>query len=180
MVTIAALVGSSRKGSFNVSLFETLKTLAPEGVTFVRPDLDVLPLYNADIEKEGLPPSVVTLKEIIKNADGVIFITPEYNRSLPPLLTNALAWASRPDNDNAWKGKIVASMGATNGSLGTAPGQQHLKQMLAYLDTMIMGQPEFYLGTVKEKIGADGLIADEKTRERIVRFLNAFLVRIKK
>ncbi len=178
MTTIAVLVGSSRKGSFNVSLFETLKTLAPQDVSFVKADLDALPMYNADVEKAGLPESVQKLKTVITRADGVLIITPEYNRSVPPLVTNALAWGSRPDGGSAWKGKIVATMGATNGSLGTSPGQQHLKQMLVYLDTTIMGQPEFYLGTVKEKIGADGLIADEKTRERIVKFLTAFLKKI--
>src|SRR3989344_1315632 len=165
MHSVVVLVGSSRRGSFNVALFETMKALAPD-MAFVRPDLDALPMYNRDLEDSAFPESAKVLKETIQKADGVLFITPEYNRTIPPLLTNAIAWGTRPEGSNSFKGKAGATMGATNGSIGTAPGQQHLKQILVYLDTAVMGQPEFYLSAVKGKIGTDGLIVDEKTRAR--------------
>ena len=179
MVTITVLVGSTRKGSVNEALFETMKAFAPEGVEFLKPDLDSLPMYNGDMEKEAFPESAKVLKDAMRKSAGVILITPEYNRSTTPLLKNAIDWASRPYGDSAWEGKPVATMGATGGTIGTSAAQQHLKQILAYLNTKIMGQPEFYLSGVTKKIGPDGLISDEDTRNYITTFIEAFLVHSK-
>ncbi|MEK7613424.1 MAG: NADPH-dependent FMN reductase [Patescibacteria group bacterium] len=174
MKTVAVLVGSLRKESFNRSLFEAFKKYAPADLHFQEVSL-TMPLYNADVEERGIPEEVQRAKEIIDRADGVLIVTPEYNRSLPGVLKNAIDWTSRPGGKSSWKGKRVAGAGATNGSLGTAPAQQHLRSILVYLDTRVMGQPEFYLSGVKEKIDTDGTVRDVPTKERVEKFLASFL-----
>jgi chromate reductase len=131
-------------------------------------------------EENPMPIASAKLKSAIDDADGVLIITPEYNRSVPGVLKNAIDWASRPDGGSSWEGKPVAVMGATNGRLGTAAAQMHLKGMLVYLNTRPLGQPEFYQGQIKALLSEDGTnIADEPTRERIAKYLKAFKVHVK-
>lgn len=173
MRTIAAVVGSLRSDSYNRRLFEAFKKYTSSEISFVEVPID-FPLYNADVEAQGIPESVRASKKIIETADGILIITPEYNRSVPGVLKNAIDWMSRPDGESSWKGKRVATAGTTTGSLGTAPAQQHLRAMLVYLDTHIMGQPEFYLPFGPDKLAPDGTIEDEKTRARVEKFIAAF------
>lgn len=173
MKTIAVLVGSLRKDSYNRMLYEAFKKYAPNNIAFREVPIE-FPLYNADVEALGIPDAVRQSKDIVEASDGVLIITPEYNRSVPGVLKNAIDWLSRPDGGSSWKGKKVASAGTTTGSLGTAPAQQHLRSILVYLDTHIMGQPEFYLPFGPDKLSPDGTVADDKTRARVEKFLAAF------
>jgi chromate reductase len=126
----------------------------------------------------AFPPAATVLKDRIKAADGVIIVTPEYNRSIPGPLKNFMDWTSRPYGDSAWKGKHVYVAGATGGLVGTALAQAALRQVLLYLDARVLGQPEFYLTGAGEKFGPDGALADEATRTHIDAALAAFITRI--
>jgi chromate reductase, NAD(P)H dehydrogenase (quinone) len=145
---IAIIVGSLRKDSFNRKLASAVKRLAPPELTFNEVGIDDLPLYNQDDEPDRAD-SVVRLKSDIRAADGLLFVTPEYNRSIPGVLKNAIDHASRPPSENEWAGKPAGIMGASTGALGTALCQQHLRNVLAYLDVPVLCQPEAYL-RVKE------------------------------
>lgn len=175
---IVCTIGSLRRKSFNRALFNTVREVAPDGVSIREVSISALPLYNADIETP-LPDSVAAFKSGIESADGVIIITPEYNRSVPGVLKNAIDWASRPSKQSSWFQKPVCTMGVTNGSLGTSAAQMHLKGVLAHLGTRQMGQPEFLLGRVQNLLSKDGAyIADEETRERVRTFLESFTMHI--
>lgn len=177
-MNIACVIGSLREKSFNRALFNTLVAVAPKGVAVREAPIGDLPLYNADNE-DPLPEPVQIFKKAIEDADGVIIITPEYNRSMPGVLKNALDWASRPDGASSWKGKAITVMGATPGSLGTAAAQMHLKGILVYLGTRPMGQPEFYFGKAHEYLDdAARTIKDTAMRERVKKFLDAFIIHV--
>lgn len=171
---IVCVVGSLRKQSFNRVLYNTLVSFAPPSISIEEAAIGDVPLFNAD-DETNVPESVLKLKTALEEADGIIIITPEYNRSVPGVLKNAIDWASRPGGMNSWKGKPVAIMGATPGSVGTSAAQAHLRGVLVHLSTKLMGQPEFMLNHVQDKLSEDRtVIADEETRARIVRFLEAF------
>jgi chromate reductase len=136
-------------------------------------DIATLPLFNQDMETQ-LPAEVTTLKESIKNADGIIFVTPEHNRSIPAVLKNALDWASRPYGTNAWTGKPTITMGVTPGGLGASQAQAHLRQIIAYLDMRLMGQPEVYISSIGDKLSDDGSIKDEALRTHLTGALATF------
>lgn len=141
---IAVLVGSLREDSFNAKLAEALESLAPGDVSFDRQRIDDLPLYNQDDDKDP-PAPAKRLKQAIRDADGVLFVTPEYNRSVPGVLKNAIDHASRPYGDSAFAGKPAGVIGVSVGAIGTACAQQHLRTILAYLDMPTFGQPEAFL-----------------------------------
>ena len=169
---ILTIVGSLRQGSYNRRLATALAGLAPEGLRFSDARLDDLPLYNQD--EDGDPPAAaVRLKAEIAAADGVLFATPEYNRSLPGVLKNALDHASRPYGKSAWAGKPAGIVGASIGQIGTAVAQSHLRGILGYLDMPTLGQPEVYLKVDDAFFDADGGIAREDTR----RFLSGWMAR---
>lgn len=159
MVTIAVFVGSLRRSSVNLRLARELEALLPDGVAFRFADLD-LPLYNFDLEAD-YPPAARALKDLVENADGVLFVTPEYNRSFPGVLKNAIDWASRPSKHNSFNGKPVAIAGAS-GALGTTQAQVHLRNVLLYLNTRLMGQPEMYVD-VQRVHNEEGALTDEAT-----------------
>ncbi|GAB6193510.1 NADPH-dependent FMN reductase [Desulfocastanea catecholica] len=141
---IAVIVGSLRKDSFNRSLASAVIKLAPAEFTFKQLEIGDLPLYNQD--DDGNPSdSVKRLKSDIHAAKGLLFVTPEYNRSLPGVLKNALDHASRPYGQNAWAGKPAGVLGVSVGTIGTAIAQQHLRTVLAYLDVPTLGQPEAFI-----------------------------------
>jgi len=142
--TIAVVVGSLRKESFNRQLANALAKLAPQEFTFNLVDIGRLPLYNQD-DDANPSQEVFQFKQTIKAADGLLFVTPEYNRSIPGVLKNALDQASRPYGQSVWGGKPGAVVGMTIGPSGTAMAQQHLRNVLAYLDVATMGQPEVFL-----------------------------------
>ena len=142
-IRIAVIVGSLRKDSFNRKLAEALPGLA-SGVEFTQLSIADLPAYNQD--DDGTPAeSVKRLKGEIAAATGLVFITPEYNRSMPGVLKNAIDHASRPYGQNAWKGKPAGVLGVSIGAAGTAMAQQHLRNVLAYLDVPTLGQPEVFI-----------------------------------
>lgn len=141
---IALIVGSLRRESINRKFAEALVRLAPAEFSFKHVEIGDLPLYNQD--EEGNPPdSVKRLKDEIKSASGVLFVTPEYNRSIPGVLKNAIDHASRPYGQSAWAGKPAGVIGVSPGAIGTAMAQQHLRNMLAYLDMPTLGQPEAFV-----------------------------------
>ena len=141
---IAVVVGSLRKDSFNRKLAGALKKLFPADFSFAEVRIDDLPLYNQD--DDGNPsPQVTRLQGEIAAAQGVLFVTPEYNRSIPGVLKNAIDHASRPYGKSAWNGKPAGVMGASVGPIGTAMAQQHLRNILAYLNMPTFGQPEAFI-----------------------------------
>ena len=140
---IAVVVGSLRKDSFNKKLAAALEKLFPSDFSFTPVRIDDLPLYNQD---DDLNPSAQTtrIKGQIAAAQGVLFVTPEYNRSIPGVLKNAIDHASRPYGQSVWNGKPAGIIGASVGPIGTAMAQQHLRNILAYLNMPTLGQPEAF------------------------------------
>jgi chromate reductase len=141
---IAVIVGSLRKDSFNRKLAYAIVKLAPPDFTFRQAQIGDLPLYNQD-DDANQAESVKQLKNEIKEAQGLLFVTPEYNRSIPGVLKNAIDHASRPYGQNAWVGKPAGILGASIGVIGTAMAQQHLRNVLAFLDVPTLAQPEAFI-----------------------------------
>jgi chromate reductase, NAD(P)H dehydrogenase (quinone) len=141
---IAVIVGSLRKDSFNRKLANAIVKLAPSEFTFKQVQIGDLPLYNQD-DDTNQANSVKRLKNEIKAATGLLFVTPEYNRSMPGVLKNAIDHASRPYGQSAWTGKPAGVLGTSIGVIGTALAQQHLRNVLAYLDVPTLGQPEVFI-----------------------------------
>ena len=141
---IAVVVGSLRKDSFNRKFANAIVKLAPPEFSFKQVTLDDLPLYNQDDDANPAE-SVKRLKAEIKAAHGLLFVTPEYNRSIPGVLKNALDHASRPYGQSVWGGKPAGVLGVSVGAIGTALAQQHLRNVLAYLDVPTLGQPEAFV-----------------------------------
>jgi chromate reductase len=154
---IAIIVGSLRKDSFNRKLAEGLEKLASPEFKFTRAEIGDLPLYNQD-DDANQAPAVKRLKAQIAAARGLLFVTPEYNRSIPGVLKNALDHASRPYGQNAWAGKPAGVIGISPGAIGTAMAQQHLRNILAYLDVPALGQPEAFIQAKQGLFEADGSI----------------------
>ena len=171
---IAVVVGSLRQASFNQQLANALVKLAPADVTFEVLRIDDLPLYNQDADEH--PVAVVTrLKTAIRAAQGVIFVTPEYNRSIPGVLKNAIDLASRPYGQSAWSGKPAGMLGISIGQIGTACAQQHLRTILGYLDMPTLGQPEVFLTVKHGFFDEAGAIGNDGTRKFLQEWMNRFL-----
>ncbi len=141
---IAVVVGSLRRDSFNRKLAHALANLGPKNFSFLHLEIGDLPLYNQDDDAHP-EESVRRLKDQIAAAQGLLFVTAEYNRSVPGVLKNAIDHASRPYGKNSWAGKPAGVMGASVGAIGTALAQQHLRNILAYLDVPTLGQPEAFI-----------------------------------
>jgi chromate reductase len=141
---IAVVVGSLRRDSFNRKLADAIVKLAPPEFSFKQVQIGELPLYNQD-DDANQAESVKRLKSEIAAAQGLLFVTAEYNRSIPGVLKNAIDHASRPYGQNAWAGKPAGVLGASVGAVGTALSQQHLRNVLAYLDVPTLGQPEAFI-----------------------------------
>lgn len=155
--TIAIVVGSLRKDSFNQKLATALAKLGPADFTFTPVRIDDLPLYNQDDDGQQCA-QVLRLKAAIAAAQGVLFVTPEYNRSFPGVLKNAIDHASRPYGDSAWAGKPAGVIGASVGAIGTAMAQQHLRNVLSYLDMPTLTQPEAFIHAKEGLFDADGSV----------------------
>ncbi len=154
---IAIVVGSLRKDSFNRKLASAIIKLAPAEFSFKPVKIDDLPLYNQDEDARPVE-SVARLKSEIQAAQGIVFVTPEYNRSIPGVLKNAIDHASRPYGQSVWAGKPAGVMGVSVGAIGTAMAQQHLRNILAYLDAPTLGQPEAFIQAKDGLFDADGNI----------------------
>ncbi len=141
---IAVIVGSLRKESFNQQLADAIVKLAPPEFSFSQVQIRDLPLYNQD-DDEHPHETVVRLKSAIRAADGILIVTPEYNRSIPGVLKNALDHGSRPHGQSVWEAKPAGILGTSAGNTATAMAQQHLRNVLSYLDVPVMRQPEAYI-----------------------------------
>lgn len=178
-ISIAAFSGSLRKDSYNTKLIKAFEQLAPEGVIIQTIDIGKLPLLNQDLETD-LPQTVKDLHNSLDNADAILFATPEYNRSYSPVLKNALDWGSRPQGQNRWNKKPAIVVGCTPSALGTFGAQNHLRQVLTYLNIYTLQQPEFYLGHAADKFNDKGELTDEQTKKKITQVWTAFIEWINK
>ena len=172
-MVIGCLIGSLRKDSLNRKLFTAFSKHIPEDSSLKEIAIDALPLFNADSE-DPLPSEVVTLKKEIESADAILFVSPEYNRSIPGGLKNAIDWATRGEN-NSFEGKVGAVIGATPGRLGTAPMQMHLKGVMVYLGMKVVGQPEVYVGGANKVFDESGILTDEKIDTLLKKFTDTFI-----
>jgi chromate reductase len=165
-VKILGIAGSLRRESYNRSALQSAIELAPEGARIETFELEEIPLFNQDNEQDP-PPSVVELKRRIREADAILFVTPEYNYSIPGVLKNAIDWASRPYGDNSWDGKAAAIMGASVSLFGTARAQYHLRQTFVYLNMLTVNQPEVMIGSAHERFDEEGNLKDETSKQLI-------------
>lgn len=175
---IAVVVGSLRKDSFNKKLANALVKLGPAEFTFKQLQIGDLPLYNQD-DDANQAEAVKRLKAEISASQGLIFVTPEYNRSVPGVLKNAIDHASRPYGQNAWAGKPAGVIGASVGSIGSALAQQHLRNMLAYLDVPAMGQPEAFIHAKEGLFESDGSIG-AGSKEFLQNWMNQYVAWVRK
>jgi len=170
---IAVVVGSLRKDSFNRQLAHAVTSLAPADFSFQFLDIGVLPLYCQDYDAD-YPEVARKFKQQIEAADALLFVTPEYNRSMPGVLKNAIDWGSRPWGKNSWSGKPAGVLGTSVGAIGTAIAQQHLRGVLAYLDVPTLGQPEMFIKHDPAKINEKGEILADDMRKFLQTFIDRY------
>jgi chromate reductase len=172
MYRIAVVVGSLRRDSLNQKFAKALERLGRGRFVFDFIDIGDLPVYNDDLW-ESPPASVLGLKRAVEAADAVLFVTPEFNRSIPAALKNAIEWGSRPYGQNSWGGKPASVVGTSPGALGTAVAQVQLRGIAVHLDMIVLGQPEVYFQSKPGVFDDDNEITDASTRK----FLEAYLAR---
>jgi chromate reductase, NAD(P)H dehydrogenase (quinone) len=178
-IEIAVMIGSLRRESFNRRLAHAAMKLFPAEFSCKELKIDDLPLYNQD--DDGNPaPAVKRLKSEIQASQGVVFVTPEYNRSLPGVLKNAIDHASRPYGQSAWAGKPAGIIGASIGAVGTAVAQQHLRGVLGYLDMPTFGQPEVYLKVNDKFFDAAGDIASADSKKFLQGWITGYAAWVKR
>ena len=165
-IRILGIAGSLRHESYNRAALRTATTLVPAGARLEPFELDGIPVFNQD-EEQNPPAKVAELKRRIREADAILFVTPEYNYSVPGVLKNAIDWASRPYGDSAWNGKPAAIMGASPGAIGTARAQYHLRQILVYLNMFPINHPEVMIGNAAARFDKEGNLTDETTKDFI-------------
>jgi chromate reductase len=170
---VAVIVGSLRKESFSRRLALAMAALAPASLKLEIVEIGGLPLFNQDHEADPIP-AVLEFKRRIAAADAVLFVTPEYNRSVPGVLKNAIDVASRPYGQSAWSGKPGAVVSNSPGAICGFGANHHLRQSLVFLDVHAMAQPEAYIGKIDKLLGADGGLTDDSTREFLKKFLETF------
>jgi len=170
-IRIAAISGSLRKASINTAVLRTVAEIAPDGVEIDIVSIADVPLYNGDVQDAGFPAGVTSLQQALLAADGVLIASPEYNHSVPGVLKNTIDWLSRT-RPQPFEGKPVAIVGASPGRLGTVRMQEHLRQMLAYLEPKMFYKPELMIGGAHRMVEG-GVLTDAPTRERLGRLLDA-------
>lgn len=179
-IVVAVLVGSLRAASINRRLARAVARLAPPDFRFEPIQIDQLPLYNQDFDTD-YPAAGRQLKQQIEAADALLVVTPEYNRSIPGVLKNAIDLASRPWGTNSFAGKPGAVIGASIGATGSALAQQHVRNVLAYLDVATLGQPEVFLQFTDDTlIDADGIISNDRTRKFLQGFVDRYVVWVRR
>jgi chromate reductase len=166
---IALLVASTRKGSINERLAGAIERTAPGALSFQRVPMHQMPFYDGDLEGNR-PESVQAFVDTIERSDGVCIVTPEYNRSIPAVLKNAIDWGSKPPDRNVWRDKVVAMSGASPGGIGTAVAQQHLRQILSVLHAIVLPGETYISFKTPEMIDAHGEISEDSLREFLVSF----------
>jgi len=169
-LVILGIAGSTREGSFNRAALRAAQSLVPQGATMEFFDIKGLPGFSQDDEANP-PAQVAELKQRIRSADAILFVTPEYNYSVPGVLKNAIDWASRPYGDSAWARKPVAVMGASVGTLGTARAQYHLRQMFVFLNMYAVNQPEVMIANAHKHFDQEGNLTDEVAKKLISQLL---------
>jgi len=174
MKTIGIIVGSLRKGSFNKSVAEYVSSQFPKGYKTAFLDFSELSLYNQDLD-ETPPKTWVKFREAVKGVDAVLFVTPEYNRSIPGGLKNALDVGSRPYGHSVWGGKPGGVISVSPGAIGGFGANHHLRQVLAFLDVYTMQQPEAYVGNVMADLDKNGQVATEHLQTFLKNYVDAFV-----
>lgn len=170
---IAVFVGSLQQESFNKKLAKTMEQVAGDRMSFEYIDLN-LPLFNQDLEAH-YPAEAQKVKDIVEAADGVLFVTPEYNRSLPGVLKNAIDWASRPWGTNSFRGKPAGVVGISPTPVGTAMAQASLRTIAAFLEMQMVGQPEIYIANAtSEMFDKRGIMQDERWLKNITAYVQTF------
>ncbi|MEO8347114.1 MAG: NAD(P)H-dependent oxidoreductase [Betaproteobacteria bacterium] len=170
---VAVIVGSLRKDSLNRKLANALIAMAPEPLKLRIHEIGQLPLFNADFEADP-PLAVSDFKQMLAAADAVLFITPEYNRSVPGVLKNAIDVGSRPYGKSAWSGKPGAIISVSPGAIGAFGANHHLRQSMVFLNVPMMGQPEAYIGNAAALFDDNGTLVNESTYGFMLKFLQAF------
>lgn len=170
--TLLGICGSQRKASINRSLLAAIGEALPTGATLVVWESLEFPIFNSD---RAETPEITAFKQAIGEADGVVFGVPEYNYSIPGGLKNALDWISSPPSRSPLKGKPTAVVGATSGMSGTIRAQLHLRQILLFSDSQVLGQPEVLIPRAHERFDADGRLTDDSTRHLLQRFGEAMV-----
>jgi chromate reductase, NAD(P)H dehydrogenase (quinone) len=171
---VAVLVGSLRKESFSRKIARAIAELAPPALQLEIVPIGGLPLYNQDDDGASPPSAWASFRERIRSSEAVLFVTPEYNRSVPGVLKNAIDVGSRPYGQSAWSGKPGAVVSVSPGAMGGFGANHHLRQSLVFLDVPVMQQPEAYLGGVANLLDAEGKVTSQGTREFLQKFAEAF------
>ncbi|NLV16613.1 MAG: NAD(P)H-dependent oxidoreductase [Syntrophomonadaceae bacterium] len=174
MIKILGFTGSLRRDSYNKAALRAAGELLPDGAILEIVDLAPIPFFNEDLEAEGVPQAVVDFKDKIVAADALLICTPEYNYSIPPVLKNALDWASR-GKDSPLNGKPAAIMSASQGLFGGARAQYHLRQVAVVLNLMLLNRPEVFIMSAAGKFDQDGKLIDDYSRRAISNLLVAMV-----
>lgn len=169
----AVLVGSLRKESFNLKTAKAIMEMAPETLSLELLPIGHLPLYNQDTDKAP-PEEYRAFREQVRSYDAFLFLTPEYNRSVPAVLKNAIDVASRPYGQNAWDGKPAAVISVSISAIGGFGANHHLRQSLVFVNMPAMPQPEAYIGNAEELFDKNGVLTSGSTREFLGSFMSAF------
>jgi chromate reductase len=169
---VLAIAGSLREKSYNRGLVRAARALAPAGMEIIEADISDIPLYNGDDDGDTQPAPVLALAEKVKEADALLFATPEYNYSIPGVLKNAIDWMSRVPG-GIFAGKPAAIMGASMGGMGTSRSQYHLRQVLVFLDVHPLNKPEVFVSAAHEKCDDNGDLQDQATKDMISKQLTA-------
>jgi chromate reductase, NAD(P)H dehydrogenase (quinone) len=174
-MNVLGISGSLRQGSYNAMALRAAQKLAPPGMTITIADIRPIPLYDDDVRAQGFPPAVQALKDLVRAADAILLVTPEYNFSIPGVLKNTLDWLSRPP-EPPFDGKTVAIMGASPGPVGTARVQYHLRQVMVFLNAFVVNKPEVFIANCAGKFNERGELTDETT----AKFIGDLLVSLQK
>ncbi|MEN5362509.1 NADPH-dependent FMN reductase [Brevundimonas intermedia] len=173
-VRVALIVGSLREGSYSRAIGLEMKTIAAPGLELELIEIGHLPLYNPDLETDAPPAPWVRFREEVETTQAVLFVTPEYNRSIPGALKNALDVGSRPYGHSIWQGKPAAIVSVSPGAIGAFGANHHLRQPLVFLNMPTMQQPEAYIGNVADLLDDDGKLKKDDTRAFLKSFTDAF------
>ena len=171
---VAILVGSLRKESFTRKFAKAIAGMGADKIAFRFVEIGALPLYNSDLETETPPAEWVKFRDALRGAQAVLFATPEYNRSVPGVLKNAIDVGSRPHGKSVFQHKPAAVVSVTNGALGAFGANHHLRQSLVFLDMPALQQPEMYMGRIATLLNDEGEISNPDVKKLLVSFVDAF------
>lgn len=173
-INVAVFVGSLRKESFNLKIAKTLAALAPSELKLDIVEIGHLPFYNEDLDTANPPAPWTAFRKRVSEADAVLFVTPEYNRSTPPALKNALDVGSRPYGKSVWSGKPGAVVSSSPGAIGGFGANHHLRQSLVFLNIPTLQQPEAYIGGADKLFDENGKLLNDGTRDFLTTYMKAY------